>query len=71
MYCNVIVTSSQSAPFVGTALNLTYTVAFHTNMEIRTECSGPRTISWDRYNASCVSGSGSVYSVRLITNPLR
>ena len=62
-------------PFFGDSTNLTCTVAFHTNVEIRDECNGPRAIAGDRFNASRnashVSGSGSIYSVCLITDPLR
>ena len=72
---NVVITSSQSAPFfVGTTLNLTCTATFHTNVEnggeIRAEWSGPRDISRDGYNVSRVSGSESTYIVRLIIDPV-
>ena len=72
---NVVITSTHSAPFfVGTAHNLTCTATFHTNVEngdeIRIEWSGPRDISGDMYNVSLVSGSGSIYSVHLIIDPV-
>ena len=38
--------------------------------EIRVEWSGPRDISGDLYSVSRVSGSGNIYSVRLIIDPL-
>ena len=72
---NVVITSSQSFPFfVGTALNLTCTATFHTNVEngeeITVEWSGPRDISRDEYNVSHVSRSMSIYIVRLIIDPV-
>ena len=72
---NVVITSSQSAPFfVGTTLNLTCTATFHTNVEngdeIRAEWSGPRNISRDGYNVTHVSGSESIYIVHLIIDPV-
>ena len=38
--------------------------------EIKIEWSGPRNISGDMYNFSRVSGSGSIYIVRLIIDPV-
>ena len=38
--------------------------------EIRIEWSGPRNISGDMYNVSHVSGSGSIYIVYLIIDPV-
>ena len=69
---NVVITSSQSAPFfVGTALNLTCTITNVENgYEITVEWSGPRNISGDRYNVSSVNGSGNIYIVHLIIDPV-